>query len=282
MSSEAYSEGVTVARDYYDSAEADAFYGSIWGGEDIHVGLYDGTDDIRAASRRTVERMAQKAAPLAGKRVIDLGSGYGGAARVLAGEHGAHVTCLNLSRVENERNRRLTAEAGLSGKIEVIDGSFDAMPFAEGSFDLAWSQDAILHAPDRLAVLDEVARVLRPEGTFVFTDPMQADGLADTAALQPIYDRIHLDSLGSPGFYRKTLGDLGMTEMHFDEHPEQLARHYSRVREVLVENADDLREKGVSADYIERMKSGLTHWIDGGLKGFLTWGIFVFEKGRGG
>jgi len=275
MSSEAYSEGVTVARDYYDSAEADAFYGSIWGGEDIHVGLYDGTDDIRAASRRTVERMAQKAAPLAGKRVIDLGSGYGGAARVLAGEHGAHVTCLNLSRVENERNRRLTAEAGLSGKIEVIDGSFDAMPFAEGSFDLAWSQDAILHAPDRLAVLDEVARVLRPEGTFVFTDPMQADGLADTAALQPIYDRIHLPDLASIGFYREALTARGFAEVETEVLTQQLATHYRRVREDLLARQEDI---GIPAEFAERMAAGLEHWVEGGQAGRLSWAIMVFRK----
>ena len=155
---------IALARDYYDSDEADDFYRTIWGGEDIHVGLYDEGPDISAASRRTVERMAAKAGPLKGKHVLDLGSGYGGAARVLAGEYGAKVTCLNLSAVENERNRAMTAEAGLADKITVVDGSFDSVPFEDETFDLAWSQDAILHAPDRRAVLDEVARVLKPGG----------------------------------------------------------------------------------------------------------------------
>jgi sarcosine/dimethylglycine N-methyltransferase len=44
-------EGIAVARDYYDSDEADGFYSAIWGGEDIHIGIYEATDDIRAASR---------------------------------------------------------------------------------------------------------------------------------------------------------------------------------------------------------------------------------------
>ena len=47
-----------TARDYYTSDDAVEFYSTVWGGEDIHVGLYDDTKDIREASRHTVDRMA--------------------------------------------------------------------------------------------------------------------------------------------------------------------------------------------------------------------------------
>ena len=40
MSSE-YSSAVSTAREYYNSEDADNFYFAIWGGEDIHIGLYD-------------------------------------------------------------------------------------------------------------------------------------------------------------------------------------------------------------------------------------------------
>ncbi|MGJ3262351.1 MAG: class I SAM-dependent methyltransferase, partial [Salinarimonas sp.] len=36
-----------ITEDYYDSPEADNFYFNIWGGEDIHVGMYEETPDIR-------------------------------------------------------------------------------------------------------------------------------------------------------------------------------------------------------------------------------------------
>lgn len=268
-------DGVAVARDYYDSAEADDFYSNVWGGEDIHIGLYDTTLDIREASRLTVERMIGKLGPLSGKRVIDLGAGYGGAARVLAGEHGAHVTCLNLSRVENERNRALTKEAGLEDKIDVVDGSFDDMPFEDGSFDIAWSQDAILHAPDRGRVLDEVARVLKPGGLFAFTDPMQADTIRDTSVLQPIYDRIHLPDLASIGFYRHALTARGFEEIEVEELTRQLGRHYARVRETMLERRSEL---DLDEGFVERMSDGLGHWVEGAASGHLSWAIMIYRK----
>ncbi|WP_206212309.1 methyltransferase domain-containing protein [Wenzhouxiangella sp. XN79A] len=281
MSEQARSDVVETAREYYNSSDADNFYFHVWGGEDIHVGLYASDDEqIAEASRRTVERMAELAGELTpATRVLDLGAGYGGSMRYLAREFGCHCVALNLSEVENERNRRMTLEAGLERHIEVVDGDFTRLDFSDGSFDLVWSQDAILHSGDRAKVCAEAVRVLKPGGRLVFTDPMQTDD-APTDRLQPIYDRIHLDSLGSPGFYRDTLGDLGMSEITFEAHPDQLARHYARVREVLIDNEATLKGRGVSADYIERMESGLTHWIEGAAKGFLTWGIFVFEKRR--
>ena len=73
----------TVAEDYYDSRDADRCYELIWGGEDIHIGLYgDDACAIADASRNTVAAMALRLEGLApGSRVLDLGSGYGGAAR---------------------------------------------------------------------------------------------------------------------------------------------------------------------------------------------------------
>jgi len=279
MSSQQYSEVVETARAYYNSTDADSFYFHIWGGEDIHIGLYESDDEpIANASRRTVHRMAERAGEInPATRILDLGAGYGGSMRYLAEHFGSQCVALNLSEVENERNRRMNIEAGLDRNVQVVDGDFTALDFNDEAFELVWSQDAFLHSGDRAKVCAEAVRVLKPGGRLVFTDPMQADD-APTEQLQPIYDRIHLDSLGSPAFYRKTLGGLGMKEIEFDDHSHQLPRHYARVRQALIENAGGLRERGVSEDYIERMQDGLQHWVDGGHKGHLAWGIFVFEK----
>ena len=272
-----YSETVQTARDYYNSGDADNFYSIVWGGEDIHIGLYDSEDDsIRDASRRTVTHLAEIPEALdSGTAVLDVGSGYGGAARYLASKYGARVTALNLSERENARARELNAERGMDELIEVIDGSFEEIPAEDDAFDLVWSQDAILHSGDRGKVMAEVARVLKPGGEFVFTDPMQADSCPD-GVLEPILARIHLESLGSPGFYRKAGTEAGFAEMAFVDKSDHLVKHYTRVLEETEALTDQLMER-VSEAYLRNMKEGLSHWIEGGRNGYLTWGVFHFR-----
>jgi sarcosine/dimethylglycine N-methyltransferase len=274
------SEAVNIARDYYNSEDADNFYYTIWGGEDIHIGLYESDEEpIAVASRRTVERMGSKLTDLdKDSRVLDIGAGYGGSMRYLARTYGCYCVALNLSEAENARDREMNAEQGLAHLIEVVDGSFEDLDYPDESFDIVWCQDAILHSSRRPRVLEEVVRVLKIGGEFIMTDPMQADD-CPAGVLAPILDRIHLETLGSPGFYRRTLVALGMEDLGYEDHMRQLAIHYARVLKELERQEDRLKQDGiVSEDYIVHMKKGLGHWVEGGQKGYLTWGVFHFRK----
>jgi sarcosine/dimethylglycine N-methyltransferase len=275
---ETYSEVEQITRDYYNSASADRFYETVWGGEDIHIGVYDRPDEpISQASRRTVERMDRAVGPFTGReRVLDVGSGYGGSARFLARRHGCHVTCLNLSEVQNRRNRALNQQAGLADRIEVVDGSFEELPLPAAAFDLVWSQDAMLHSGQREQVLREVDRVLKPGRRFIFTDPMQSDD-CPLELLQPVLDRIHLASMGSPGFYREAAARLGWREECWLDLSEQLPNHYRRVREEVIRREKEVL-KVCEPEYIDRLHLGLQHWIDAGRAGRLKWGIFIFRR----
>jgi sarcosine/dimethylglycine N-methyltransferase len=268
---------VETTEAYYDSGDADAFYERIWGGEDIHIGLYEGPDDpIAEASHRTVTTMADRLRPLGDEaRVLDLGAGYGGSARVLARRFGCHVTCLNLSERQNRRNAELNAEHGLSELVAVRHGNFEDLPFADDHFQVVWSQDAFLHSGRRRRVLQEAARVLAPGGQLVFTDPMQADD-CPPGVLGPVYERIHLDSMGSFAFYREVAAELGFEEVACIDLTPHLRSHYARVRRELERERSGL-ERDVSRDYVERMLSGLSNWVDAADRGWLAWGILHFR-----
>jgi len=275
---ETYDQATQTAREYYNSSDADTFYAEVWGGEDIHVGLYKSEDEpIREASRRTVDYLIDRLGEVKKDDVVlDIGAGYGGAARRLVERFGCKVVCLNLSEAENERNREFNEKAGVADRIEVLDGSFEAIPLEDDTVDHVWCQDAVLHSGDRAKVLSEVDRVLRSGGRFVFTDPMKADDCPD-GVLDPILARIHLPDLGSPGFYMAQASALGWKDLGYEPMTEQLVNHYSRV--LATTEAEQDRLKGlVSDDYIERMKKGLGHWIEGGKAGHLAWGVFLFEQ----
>jgi len=271
-------EAVDVARNYYNSEDADAFYSTIWGGEDIHIGLYHSADDsIYEASRRTQKRMLDHLNTIdSDTRFIDLGSGYGGSARFIAEKFGCNIVALNVSEIENDRARTLNRQQNLDHLIDVVDGNFEDIPFGDESFDVVWSQDSFLHSPAREQVIGEASRVLKPGGEFIFTDPMKSDDCPD-GVLQPILDRIHLDSMASPKFYRIIASEHGLKAINYDELTEHLERHYSAILNESEKREEELSEQ-ISEEYRENMKNGLRHWINGARKGYLFWGIIHFRK----
>ncbi|MGF1528472.1 MAG: methyltransferase domain-containing protein [Candidatus Competibacterales bacterium] len=157
-----------------------------------------------------------------------------------------------------------------------MDGSFEDIPGDAAQYDVVWSQDAILHSGRRETVISEVVRVLKPGGLLIFTDPMAADDCPQ-AVLQPVLDRIHLDSLGSVAFYDAVTARWGMEPVHRALMTEQLVNHYSRVLQEVQCRYQSLQ--GVcSREYLDRMQKGLQHWIDAGNNGHLAWGILVYRK----
>ncbi len=267
---------VERARDYYNSESADHFYFQIWGGEHIHLGIYEGDTSIREASLRTIRRMASLVTPgTAGRRALDVGSGYGGSARFLARRHGLEVDCLNLSLVQNRRTLRMNAEQDAAG-VRVLAADFEEMPLAAESYDLIWSQDSLVHSARRRRVLAEMDRVLAPGGEVVMTDLM-ASPSCPPETLGPILARIDLDSLGSFDSYRRTARELGWREAAVVDLSEQLPTHYRRVLEDLENRYDEL-VAGCDREYLDNMRRGLRLWVDAGRDGQLEWGILHFRK----
>ncbi|KAL6712838.1 hypothetical protein ACLMJK_009550 [Lecanora helva] len=273
-----------TAQNYYDSSDADTFYYTIWGGADIHIGLYDDDDDddvpsssIASASERTVSYMASLILPITpSTRILDLGAGYGGGARYLAKKFGCKVVCLNLSEVENERNRTMNKEAGLDKLVDVVQGNFEEVPLADQSIDIVWSQDAFLHSGHREKIIEEIERVLvKYGGKIIFTDPMVANN-AETTKLEPILKRLHLDSLGSVDYYETEFRKRGF-EGRFEDHTDQLVIHYGRVLQELESQEEQLKGM-ISDDYIRNMETGLNHWVEGGKSRQLSWGILTFTR----
>eukprot|EP01138_Halocafeteria_seosinensis_P011998 gb/GECG01012262.1/.p1 GENE.gb/GECG01012262.1/~~gb/GECG01012262.1/.p1 ORF type:complete len:286 (+),score=45.86 gb/GECG01012262.1/:1-858(+) len=277
-------EVVNTTKQYYDSEDADNFYYQLWGGEDLHVGVYDKREDtidaVREASTRAVKKMTdllQSTTTLDKEtKVLDIGSGYGGTARYFARNFGCTVDCLNLSDKENERNKQKNKEQGLDSKLSVYGGNFEALPFSDGVYDIVICEDSLLHSANKQKVLEEVDRVLRKGGHFIFTDPMQADDVPE-GVLDPVLKRIHLDSMGSVKKYREMAKKIGWKEVQVVQMPEQIPNHYGSVRNVLQNKYDSLKGT-ISTDYMDKMLEGLKHWVEKGTNGHLNWGYLHFQK----
>ncbi len=70
----------------------------------------------------------------------------------------------------------LTVRCGLTDRVRFELGSALDMPFADGAFDVVWTQHAVMNIEDRATLYRECARVLRPGGRLVFHDILAGDG----------------------------------------------------------------------------------------------------------
>jgi SAM-dependent methyltransferase len=98
-----------------------------------------------------------------GMRVLDVAAGTGNVA-LRAAEAGAAVVASDLTRENLASGRRVAEARGLD--LEWVEADAEALPFADGSFDVVTSSVGAMFAPDHRAVAGELVRLCRPGGTI--------------------------------------------------------------------------------------------------------------------
>jgi ubiquinone/menaquinone biosynthesis C-methylase UbiE len=99
----------------------------------------------------------------AGQRVLDVAAGTGNTA-IRAALAGADVVASDLTPENFEAGRREAEAHGVD--LEWVEADAEALPFADGEFDVVTSSVGALFAPHHEAVADEMLRVCRPGGTI--------------------------------------------------------------------------------------------------------------------
>jgi SAM-dependent methyltransferase len=122
---------------------------------------------------------------LAGKRVLDVGSGLGGVDILLAGKHGvAEVIGIDVEPQLVDAARALIAAKGLTERVTFQLVEPGPLPFPDASFDVVFSKDAMVHIEDKAALYAEVLRVLKPGGWFTAADWLWAEGAAKSPVVE--------------------------------------------------------------------------------------------------
>ena len=105
------------------------------------------------------------------KEILDVGSGLGGPAICLASQYGAdHVTGIDIDPLNVERAIKNAAKSGVTDKLFFNTVEAGRFPFADNSFDIVFSKDSIIEAPNKEEILSESFRVLRSNGWLAIGD----------------------------------------------------------------------------------------------------------------
>ncbi|MEO0478948.1 MAG: class I SAM-dependent methyltransferase [Planctomycetota bacterium] len=134
---------------------------------DVQRGLPRQGPGLAECTRRALQMCGDLPAA---SRVLDVGCGPGLQTLVLAEAlPEASITALDLTREYLDQLERRVDKAELGSRVAVVEGDMSAMPFAEASFDLIWSEGAAYSMGFDNAVRDW-RRLLAPDGFLAVSE----------------------------------------------------------------------------------------------------------------
>jgi SAM-dependent methyltransferase len=172
---------VTSSRDHYDGPElvepvTAALASAGLDPDALDIDDLAALDEFHALGRAATVALARLAAVRPGEAVLDVGAGIAGPARVLAARFGARVTALDGTPRFCRLAEHLNAATGLSSEVTVVCADALRLPFADGSFDVVWTQAVTQNVADKPALLAELRRVLRPGGRYALFELVAGPG----------------------------------------------------------------------------------------------------------
>ncbi len=240
-------------------------YEKIFGEHYISTGGHSTTEDLCA-------RLGSALKP--GARVLDVGSGIGGAAFHLARAYGAKVTGIDLAVEMDAIARDRVAQLGLSDSVNIILGDVLVTEFPQ-PFDIIWSRDAFMHIPDKARLFARLFALMAPGGRLVITD--YARGKTPGSPAFEEYIKKTGYSVIEPAQYGHRLEEAGFTNVKVDDATDRFVEILREEEGRLVNNRADFLASFSETDLdylVDRwnMKIGFCQ------AGDMKWGIYVADK----
>ncbi|AUX68961.1 ArsR family transcriptional regulator [Porphyrobacter sp. HT-58-2] len=133
-----------------------------------HAGEWDELRALHSADAEVERRLAEALADAPLGALLDIGTGTGRMAELFA-ETAERVVALD-KNLEMLRVARAKLQHLPAARIELVQGDFADLPFADAAFDTVLLHQVLHFAPDPAPALAEAARVLRPGGRIAIVD----------------------------------------------------------------------------------------------------------------
>ncbi|MDX2205534.1 MAG: methyltransferase domain-containing protein [Hyphomicrobiaceae bacterium] len=196
-----------------------------------HAAAY-ATSQVHAKGA-SLARVVELVAPQKSWRALDIATGAGHTAAALA-PHVAHVIASDITTEMLAEADKLAKERGLEN-LETAVADAEALPFADGAFELVTSRIAPHHFPHPERFVAEVARVLKRGGVFALIDNIAPDAqstpgfteaeLAEAAATYNAFEKLRDPSHGrclGMGEWARLMGACGFSVRHAERIPKDM------------------------------------------------------------
>ncbi len=136
-------------------------------GTPLTADLLAPADQLHGRGLDATKELAALLDPRPGEHILDIGSGVGGPARWIASHFSCRITGIGLTGAFCSAAEALNRATGLTDHVTIVHGSATALPFADQTFDRAYSHNVVMNIADKRAFYREARRVLKPGGVLV-------------------------------------------------------------------------------------------------------------------
>lgn len=205
-----------------------------------------------------------------GQKVLDVGCGIGGGDFYMAKTFGVEVLGLDLSdNMVDIAMERAIAEKLPSVQFEVSDAT--KRIFLEGSFDVIYSRDTILHIDDKLALFKRFHSWLKPGGQLLISDYCCGEKPWTPAFEAYVKQRGYV--LYTPTQYGKFIEEAGFRDVRAEDRTAQF---------ISVIKAELQRAEAIKDEFIEEFSeedyfaivNGWKEKLERSNSGDQRWGLF--------
>ena len=240
-------------------------YEKIFGEGYISTGGHDTTEYL-------ISKIPDTLSP--GVRVLDVGSGIGGAAFHLARKYGAIVTGIDLSPEMVNIALDRAKDADDLGSVTTILGDVLTESFPE-LFNVIWSRDALMHIPDKARLFSRLHDLNAPGGKLVITDYSRGVG-----AGSPEF-QAYIKSTGyhvvDPASYGKLIAAAGYTDVQVEDATDRFVAILEKELDLLNANRADFLES-FSEDDLNYLVARWQMKVGFCKAGDMKWGIYVATR----
>ncbi len=198
--------------------------------DQLHAGGIDST--------RVLAKMARLAP---GMKVLDVGSGVGGPSRTLAAEFGCRVVGVDIAAEYVKAAKMLTTMVGQSSDVTIQEGNALDLDFDESSFDAVWTQSAIMNIENTRGFIEEIHRVLRPNGIFAVEAVVKGSG-EETRFPVLWANSPSVSFLTTDDYLRQMMSEVGFDEVVWRDVTQQRIESRRRAQSAPADESHPLRQ----------------------------------------
>ncbi|CAN4118115.1 unnamed protein product [Withania somnifera] len=208
-----------------------------------------------------------------GQNVLDVGCGIGGGDFYMAENYDVHVVAIDLSI--NMISFALERAIGLKCAVEFEVADCTKKTYPDGTFDVIYSRDTILHIQDKPALFSSFYRWLKPGGKVLISDYCKSSRPASEEFSGYIKQRGY--DLHDAATYGQMLRDAGFDEVVAEDRTEQFINVLQKELNTVEKERDSFIQEFSEQDYNE-IVGGWKAKLLRSSSGEQRWGLFIAKK----